>query len=61
MTRKDYIAVAEVVRRSKLEAAMFNLSSDVAMDALVDRLCTMFKADNANFNAETFKAACSDL
>ncbi len=46
MTRKDYIAIAKAIAGGNFDR-----------EALVNRLCQVFKEDNPRFDAERFKKA----
>jgi len=46
MTRKDYVRIAEVLRKGRAD------------EALVDGFVHMFQADNARFDAARFRASC---
>ena len=53
MTRKDYVATAEIL-------SMFKDSIDeLVFHDLVDEFCGMFEADNTRFNSEKFFEACN--
>lgn len=54
MTRKDYVATAEILSSFKdLIADQFTFED------LVDEFADMFSADNERFNLEKFREACS--
>lgn len=48
MTRKQFVAIAAAVRESPDK------------NALIDRLCAVFSAENPDFNADRFRAACKE-
>lgn len=53
MTRKDYVAVAEILSSFK------NLIADqFTFEDLVDEFADMFSADNPNFKYDKFREAC---
>lgn len=53
MTRKDYVATAEILAGFKdLIADQFTYQD------LVDEFCDMFEADNPNFQFQKFREAC---
>ena len=53
MTRKDYVATAEIL------AGFKDLISDqFVFQDLVDEFCDMFEADNPNFQFQKFREAC---
>lgn len=55
MTRKDYVAVAEILSSFK------NLIADqFTFEDLVDEFADMFSADNPNFKYEKFREACNN-
>ena len=53
MTRKDYVAVAEILNSFK------DLIDKFAFEDLVDEFSDMFSADNSNFKVDKFYAACT--
>jgi hypothetical protein len=55
MSRKNYIAVANIIS-SHREAGAFAEPSDV--DFMVSDFCTYFKMDNPNFSSSKFRDAC---
>ena len=57
MTRKTYIAVAKIIKSNTLVKSGKMLPT-LNKTALVSELCTMFKADNNNFDAVRFIDAC---
>jgi hypothetical protein len=53
MTRKDYVAVAQILSGYK------DLISDESIfDDLVDDFGLLFEADNSNFKFDVFREAC---
>lgn len=55
MTRKDYIAIAAILKaRRTLHAS----ASGKTVDAIAKDLCSMLKADNPNFDRDRFLTAC---
>jgi hypothetical protein len=52
MTRKDYVATAEILKNYALELGQG------AFEDLVDEFAEMFEADNKNFKLKTFREAC---
>lgn len=55
MTRKDYVAVAEILSSFKdLIADQFTFED------LVDEFADFFSADNPNFKLDKFREACND-
>ena len=57
MTRKTYIAVAKIIKSNTIVKSGKMLPT-LNKTALVSELCTMFKADNNNFDAGRFIDAC---
>lgn len=64
MSRKDYIAVAEVVAQTRGEYQDAGITAGEgalvtgAMLRTAERLASMFKSDNPRFDRERFLAAC---
>ena len=59
MSRKHYIAVAKIVKDNTLVKGGKMLPT-INKTLLVSELCTMFKEDNNNFDANRFISACYD-
>lgn len=53
MTRKDYVAVAEILSDFKT-----GIDNQIVFQDLVDEFCDMFEADNPNFQFQKFREAC---
>ena len=53
MTRKDYVAVAEILSSFKDE-----INNQAVFQDLVDEFCDMLEADNPNFKFQKFREAC---
>jgi hypothetical protein len=53
MTRKDYVATAEILSNYALELGQ------ASFEDLVDEFAEMFEADNPNFNSIKFFEACN--
>lgn len=53
MTRKDYVATAEILSSFK-----DLIADEFTYHDLVDEFGAMFEADNPRFNFETFREAC---
>ncbi len=49
MTKKDYIAIADIINKYKDKEHMLLL-----------KLCELFKKDNENFDADKFIKACCE-
>ena len=54
MTKKDYVAIAEVMN----EIVWAKDMDPVTTTATVIKLSTLFSSDNANFQHDTFIKAC---
>lgn len=55
MTRKDYIATADIIKT-------YNLSiPEILLENIVDDFCEMFLADNPRFDAGRFRAAAMEV
>jgi hypothetical protein len=55
MTRKDYIALAEVIAG---EVATGNMWQKMTSSNIARSMADVFKRDNERFNRETFYKAC---
>lgn len=53
MTRKDYVAVAEILNAFKDEI------ETLTFEDLIDEFSNMFQTDNPNFKFDKFYAACT--
>jgi hypothetical protein len=53
MTRKDYVAVAEILSDFK-----YSIANDVVFTDLVEEFADFFSADNPNFKFDKFTHAC---
>jgi hypothetical protein len=53
MTRKDYVAVAEILSSFK-----DLIGDEFTFHDLVDEFADMFSSDNPNFKYEVFREAC---
>ena len=51
MSKKNYVAVAEIF-------AEFKLSSSIDKELLLYKFCKMFESDNENFDSGRFLTAC---
>lgn len=63
MTRKDYKAIAKAIEESVkqvyLEVTPHSQREEVwGIERVVESLCVVLKADNPNFQRETFIKAC---
>ena len=56
MTRKDYVAVAEILNSSAKD-----FMSQEDFQELVNDFADLFQADNPNFSPNRFELACFDL
>jgi hypothetical protein len=55
MTRKDYVAVAEILSDFKL-----GIANEIVFSDLVDEFADFFSADNVNFKYDKFREACNN-
>lgn len=55
MTRKDYVAVAEILSDFKAE-----INNQAVFEDLVDEFADFFGADNPNFKLDKFREACNE-
>ena len=55
MTRKDYVAVAEI-----LSDFREGIQNQILFDELVDEFADFFGADNPNFKLDKFREACNE-
>ena len=53
MTRKDYVAVAEILSDFKS-----GIDNQIVFEDLVDEFADFFAADNPNFKYDKFREAC---
>ena len=62
MSRKHYIKIAKIIKDNTLIEGLNNglgkMLPTLNKPLLVSELCTMFKADNNNFNTVRFIDAC---
>lgn len=56
MTRKHYIAAAEVIKEALDHST--TQAEDSAISTVAQGLAVMYKRDNSNFRYDTFYAAC---
>lgn len=54
MTRKDYVAVAEILADFKS-----GIDNQIVFEDLVDEFADFFGADNPNFKLDKFREACN--
>lgn len=63
MTRKDYERIAQAIHDARADAKAaaepYLSETDLAIDAVAERIADQLAADNPNFDAERFLAACS--
>jgi hypothetical protein len=57
MSRKDYVAAAEIIAAG-LESASLSVEATVVVTQLANAFADHFKADNPRFRYDTFFAAC---
>lgn len=55
MTRKDYVAVAEI-----LSDFRDGIANQIVFEDLVDEFGDFFAADNPNFKLDKFREACNE-
>jgi hypothetical protein len=55
MTRKDYVAVAEI-----LSDFREGIQNQILFDELVDEFADFFGSDNPNFKLDKFREACNE-
>jgi hypothetical protein len=55
MTRKDYIATAEIIKTYNLQLP------EILLEKLVNDFAEMFKADNPRFDANRFRVAAMEV
>ena len=55
MTKKDYVAIAQIVRLT----TSFEIANYIVKSKFIRALCQRFEADNPRFNPEKFKKACN--
>lgn len=55
MTRKDYVAVAEI-----LSDFREGIQNQILFDEMVDEFADFFSADNSNFKYDKFREACNE-
>ena len=57
MTRKDYVATAEILSNYFL-TSVFDEQGEILFADLVDEFSLMFESDNERFDANRFALAC---
>ena len=55
MTRKDYVATAEIIKSYNLQLP------EVVLEKLVNDFAEMFKADNPRFDSNRFRVAAMEV
>jgi hypothetical protein len=55
MTRKDYVATAEIIKSYNLQLP------EILLEKLVNDFAEMFKADNPRFDANRFRVAAMEV
>jgi hypothetical protein len=55
MTRKDYVATAEIIKTYNLQLP------EILLGKMVDDFCEMFKEDNPRFDSGRFRAAAMEV
>jgi hypothetical protein len=57
MTRKDYVATAEILS-NYFATSIFDEQGEILFADLVDEFSLMFESDNERFDANRFAIAC---
>ena len=57
MTRKDYVATAEILS-NYFATSVFDEQGEILFADLVDEFSLMFESDNERFDASRFAIAC---
>jgi hypothetical protein len=57
MTRKDYVATAEILA-NYFATSVFDEQGEILFADLVDEFSLMFETDNERFDADKFAIAC---
>jgi len=57
MTRKDYVATAEILS-NYFATSVFDEQGEILFADLVDEFSLMFESDNPRFDADKFAIAC---
>lgn len=55
MTRKDYVATAEIIKSYNLQLP------EIVLEKLVNDFAEMFKADNPRFDTNRFRVAAMEV
>ena len=55
MTRKDYVATADIIHSYNLQLP------EILLEKMVEDFCEMFQEDNPRFDANRFKAAAMEV
>jgi hypothetical protein len=55
MTRKDYVATAEILHAYNLQLP------EIVLENLVNDFCEMFEKDNPRFDANRFRVAAMEV
>jgi len=55
MTRKDYVATAEIIKSYNLQLP------EVVLEKIVNDFCEMFVKDNPRFDANRFRVASMEV
>lgn len=58
MTRRDYIAIAAVIRTQAENQQLFATSGEERLHYLAQALCGVLKGDNPRFDEGRFMRAC---
>lgn len=57
MTKKDYIAIADAIKRARTGA---DKEERFAIDIVADNIADVFQKDNPRFNRQRFLEACQN-
>jgi hypothetical protein len=57
MTKKDYIAIAQIIRRNSTITSKYYTAKDIAIVAFLKDLCEYLKSDNPRFDEAKFLEA----
>jgi hypothetical protein len=55
MTRKDYVATAEIIKSYNLQLP------EIVLEKMVNDFAEMFKQDNERFDSNRFRVACMEV
>jgi len=62
MTKKDYIALAKIIKKSKILVSLqSNICQNYTHNTLMNNLCEYLKNDNPSFNEIKFREATGEI